>query len=201
MSADIVIKCDILEMMVAEFEARTSALPTFGYEAPEEALNLMKLAIRHVIGVVTLARADFNLLPSAEVAARAAYEASVRAAWMLAPPTHFEQEARWATHLRGEIDYLEKEIREGKEVMGIDMTGTEQRRDAIADFLGERVKAHRRTRSPASSTPASYARDAAGYWRTEDLPDLFLAVSDRARWSLQHLDIQRQRCWSIEDPG
>lgn len=134
MSADIATKCDVLEMMVAEFEARTSDLPTFGYEAPEEALNLMKLASRHVIGVVTLARADFNLLPSAEVAARAAYEASVRAAWMLAPPTHFEQEARWATHLRGEVDYLEKEIRERKEVMGIDMTGTEQRRDAIGNF-------------------------------------------------------------------
>lgn len=133
MSADIAIKCDILEMMVAESEARTSALPTFGYEAPEAALNLMKVASKHVIGV-TLARTDFNLLPSAEVAARAAYEASVRAAWMLAPPTHFEREARCATHLRGEVDYLEKEIREGKEVMGIDMTGTEQRRDAIGNF-------------------------------------------------------------------
>jgi hypothetical protein len=133
-SEDIAAKCDILERLVAEFKARISFLPTFAYEAPEEAQNLMRLACTHVTGVVTLARADFNLLPPAEVAARAAYEASVRAAWMLTPSTHFEQKARWATHLRGEVDYLEKEIREGKTVLGIDMTSAEQRRDGIADF-------------------------------------------------------------------
>lgn len=137
MTEDMDIKCDILERMVAEFEARTKPLPTFAYEAPEEALNLMKLACRHVSGVVALARANFDLLPSAEVAARAAYEASVKAAWLLAPGTHFEQEARWATQLQGEIDYLNKEIREGKEVMGIDMTNTEQRRDGLAEFHGQ----------------------------------------------------------------
>jgi hypothetical protein len=102
-SEDIAAKCDILERLVAEFKTRISFLPTFAYEAPEEALNLMRLVCTHVTGVVTLARADFNLLPSAEIAARAAYEASVRAAWMLTPSTHFEQEARWATHLRGRV--------------------------------------------------------------------------------------------------
>ena len=134
MTDDMAAKCELLERMVAEFEARIKPLPTFSYEAPEEALNLMKLASRHVTGVVALARAGFHLLSPAEVAARAAFEASVRAAWMLSPDDVFAQEARWATHLLGEITYLDKEIEEGTKVMGIDMTLTVKRRDGLADF-------------------------------------------------------------------
>ncbi|MHC1947309.1 hypothetical protein IF803_23295 [Bradyrhizobium sp. UFLA06-06] len=133
MNEEMAIKCELLDAMVAEFEALIGELPEFGYEAPEEALNLMKLAARHVTGVVALARAGFHLLPPAEVAARAAYEASVRSAWMLRPDDLFEQEARWAAHLRGEVAYLEKEIKEGT-AMGLDMADIEERRAGIADF-------------------------------------------------------------------
>ena len=100
MNKDMTIKCELLEQMVAEFEAVTSKHQMSKFESHDEALNLMMLASRHVSGVVAIARAGYLLLPVAEVAARAAYEASVRAAWMVSPEDPFDREARWATHLR-----------------------------------------------------------------------------------------------------
>ena len=43
-------------------------------------------------GVITLARTDLVLLPPAQVAARAAFEASVRAAWLVHAADPFERE-------------------------------------------------------------------------------------------------------------
>lgn len=130
---EISVKCTLLVKMVAEFEASISGYKSSQYEAHEEALNLMKLAARHVSGVVGIARAGYGLLPSAEVASRAAYEASVRAAWMLAPEDPLERECRYLAHLAGEVTYLEKEAREAK-AMGIDPTPSEERRDRLRDF-------------------------------------------------------------------
>lgn len=126
--------------MVAEFETRIKPRPTFGYEAPEEALNLMKLASRHVSGVVAITRAGYLLLSPAEVAARAAFEASVRAAWMLMPGDFFGQEARWLAHLLGEITYLDNQIEEGTKEMQIDMSPTVERRNSLASFHNKIVK-------------------------------------------------------------
>jgi hypothetical protein len=133
MNEEMAIKCELLKQMVAEFDRLTADFRMSAFEANDEALNLMKLATRHVSGVVSIARAGYLLLPAAEVAARAAYEASVRVAWMLSPEDPFDREARWATHLLGEITYLEKEIQEG-EVMGIDTSSTQQRRDGLLEF-------------------------------------------------------------------
>jgi hypothetical protein len=52
--------------------------PLGEYEADGEALNLLKLIIRHVESVVALASRDLVLLPSALVVARAACEVGHR---------------------------------------------------------------------------------------------------------------------------
>ena len=123
--------------MAAEFEAVTNKHKMSKFKSHDEALNLMMLAIRHVSGVVAIARASHLLLPAAEVAARAAYEASVRAAWMILPEDPFDREARWTTHLLGEVAYLDKEIIEGK-AMGINTSSSEERKRILSD-IGEAI--------------------------------------------------------------
>ena len=135
MTEEMALKCDLLEELVEELETKTGTLRRpFNFESYEEALNLMALACRQVLGVVALARTGFHLLPPADVAARAAYEASVRAAWMLRPDDPMECEVRWLAHLLGEVNYLDKEIDEGTKEMGINMDEAESRRDGIARF-------------------------------------------------------------------
>jgi len=78
------------------------------YEADVECFNLLRLIIRHVESVVTLASRDLVLLPSAMVVARAAYEATIKLLWMAAPDEPFEREVRWLAHLQTEEDYYMK---------------------------------------------------------------------------------------------
>ena len=105
-------KCDRLEQIIALYlKARTSLTPSYRqYEANSEAVNLFSLAIRYVEGVITLARTDLSMLPPAEAAARGAFESSVKAAWLVEPSDCFEREARWVAHLKGEEEYLTRQI-------------------------------------------------------------------------------------------
>jgi hypothetical protein len=73
-----------------------------------ETYTIMKLLIRHLESVCELARHDLVLLPSAVVLARAAFEASVRARWMLSPVDPYEREVRWVLHLRSATDHCGK---------------------------------------------------------------------------------------------
>jgi hypothetical protein len=118
MTAEIRVKCDLIDQMIAEFiAARNTVEDThFKYEAPREALLLFNLTIRNVEGVITLARNDLALLPAAEILVRAAVEPSIKAAWMMTPSDPFEREARWLAHLKSEKSYLEREIKELKQL-------------------------------------------------------------------------------------
>src|SRR4029077_3731485 len=119
---EIATKCDVLDLIIEEFLAAKNALDGSYrvYEAPFEALNLFNLTIRHVEGVIALARRDLVMLPPAELAARAALESAVRAAWTMAPADLFERESRWLAHLKTEEDTLSRAIRLGTS-HGIDM--------------------------------------------------------------------------------
>jgi hypothetical protein len=104
--------------MIHEFiVARNSADGSYQrYESNSEASNLMDLTIRHVEGVIVLAQTDLVLLPPALVASRAAFEGSVRAAWLVQPIDPFERETRWLAHFAGEEDFMRRQIKEhGKE--------------------------------------------------------------------------------------
>jgi hypothetical protein len=59
------------------------ALQLGKYEAEIEAWALFNLAIRHIDGVIALARHDLILLPPALMAARAGFEAAIKAAWLV----------------------------------------------------------------------------------------------------------------------
>jgi hypothetical protein len=57
---EIATKCDVLDLIIEEFLAAKNTLDGSYrvYEAPFEALNLFNLTIRHVEGVIALARRD-----------------------------------------------------------------------------------------------------------------------------------------------
>jgi hypothetical protein len=91
---DVLLKCELLEKQIEEFLAAKHALSGSyrNYEAPVEALKLFNMTIRNVEAVTTLARKDLVLLPPTQLAARAAFESSVRAAWLMSPADPFERE-------------------------------------------------------------------------------------------------------------
>jgi Family of unknown function (DUF5677) len=99
--------CELLDDLVARFLAtRRETLPPLGkYEAEIEAQNLFNLAIRHLEGVLALARTDLVLLPPALAASRACFEAAVKAAWLVDADDPFDREARWLVHLASEERY------------------------------------------------------------------------------------------------
>lgn len=104
---------DFADMLVARFlEARHSINPLGRVEADIEALNLIYLMIRHVEGVACLSREDLALLPPALVASRAAFEAGVRALWLLQPLDPFDRDARYLAHLRTEESFRERRLRD-----------------------------------------------------------------------------------------
>ena len=62
--------CVLLDRVVDDFIATCrETLPPLRYEAEREALNLFKIAIRNLDGIVALARRDLILLPPALAAA------------------------------------------------------------------------------------------------------------------------------------
>jgi len=104
--------CRELYRAVGLFLDARKTLPPLGrYESEVEAVNLFTMAIRHIEGVVALAREDLVLLPPALAAARAAFETSVKAAWMINVDDPFEREIRWLAHLKGEERFLERTSR------------------------------------------------------------------------------------------
>jgi hypothetical protein len=93
--------CDELEKAIGSFLNARSTLPPLGrYESQVEALNLFYLALRDIEGVVTLARADLVSIPPAIASARAGFEASVKAIWMVDADDPYECEGRWLAHLK-----------------------------------------------------------------------------------------------------
>jgi len=146
MTQQIPVKCNLLDQAIRLFSVARNALDgSYGkYEANSEALNLLNLTIRHIEGVITLARTNLLLLSPAEVAARAAFEGSIRAAWLVQPGDPFDREPRWLAHLAGEEEYLRRQLRDlgllgadGSELQGRLTTLTAFRRDA-GSLIAER---------------------------------------------------------------
>lgn len=111
--AEIAIRCDILDRAIPAFITGYKGAPegAWRYEAHVEALNLFILTVRHIEGTILLARTDLILLPPAMTAVRAAFEASVQAAWLVSPADQLTRETRYVAHLKRELDYIEKQRR------------------------------------------------------------------------------------------
>jgi len=90
-----------LEEAINRFPEANSQIPNPGmYESDVEAHLLILLIIRHVQGVITLARHDLVLLPAATAIARTSFEAAVRVLWVLNPHDPMQREARWLAGLK-----------------------------------------------------------------------------------------------------
>src|SRR5690349_14733468 len=95
--------CELLEQFTHRVLDARKTFPSLGeYEASIEGLNLMYLMIRNVEAVVTLAREDLVLLPSAMNLTRSVFEMAMKTIWMLAPEHPFEREIRWLAQLQTE---------------------------------------------------------------------------------------------------
>ena len=91
---------NLLETTIQRFLDARTTIPNMGrFESDDEAHLLIGLLIRHVEGVISLARHDLVLLPPAMAAARAVFETAVRVLWMLDPEDSFEREVRWLVGL------------------------------------------------------------------------------------------------------
>lgn len=100
---------DLLQIGVARFLEATSALPPLGkFESDIEALNLFSLVVRNLEGLAALAKTDLVLYPSAQVLARAIFEISVKAMWLLSPEDLMEREVRWLAHVAEEERVLQR---------------------------------------------------------------------------------------------
>jgi hypothetical protein len=133
---EIATKCDLLDQIIEQFIAAKDTIDESyrrRYEAHVEAVNPFNLTIRNVEGVIALARTDLVLLPPARLAARGAFESSVRSAWMVQPADPFEREARWIGHFKSEEKYLRGLIRE-RAALGVDATSTEERLQSVTRF-------------------------------------------------------------------
>ena len=81
--------------------------PDGEWEALDEAMVMIWLTVRHVDGVVTLARTDEVLLAPAWAAGRACIEAGATVRWLLEPADPFEREARWLARVNEDISYAD----------------------------------------------------------------------------------------------
>lgn len=96
--------CDLLNAAIGNFlKARSTVPPLSKWESEGEARNLFNLVIRDIESTLELAKTDLVLLPGANVLARAVFEISLKAAWMVAPDAPFQREARWLAHLQAEV--------------------------------------------------------------------------------------------------
>lgn len=125
--------CFALEEVLAGIGEERSSLTVGAYEADVEASLMFSLGMRQVEGVIHLARSDLRFLPAAVQVARAAFEACVRAAWLVDEDDPFNREARYIAHLKGETSYLRRSA-ERLETIGMDTAATRERADGIDRF-------------------------------------------------------------------
>ncbi len=107
---EILALCDDSDLLIERYLACVGTIRRTirRFEAETEVYTIMKLLIRHLESVCQLARHDLVQLPSAVVLSRAAFEASVRARWMLRPVDPYEREVRWVLHLRSATEHYAK---------------------------------------------------------------------------------------------
>lgn len=130
--------CDLIDDAVGRFLCeRIRALDSYPergrYEADRAALSLFNVAIRSVEGVLALGRTDLVLFPAAMMAARGAFETSLKAAWLVDCDAHFDRERRWLQLLETEE---RMEARLAGHLQKVGQTGADQlkRRDELRSF-------------------------------------------------------------------
>jgi hypothetical protein len=147
---EILTVAELLDHAISRFLDSLATPPTSGtFEVNDECLMLIALAIRHVEGVITLAKRDLVLLPAAWVMTRAAYEAGMRILWMLDPSDPFAREVRWLAHVKEGEQYY-KRMAEQLDRLGADSAGMQSVYENIRDF---RLAVEAKLPSPHSPLP------------------------------------------------
>jgi hypothetical protein len=124
----------LLESTIQKFLDARTTIPSMGrFESDDEAHLLIGLLIRHVEGVISLARHDLVLLPPAMAVARAAFETSVRVLWMLDPEDPFERQVRWLVGLEEYERYYDNLAKE-YDKLGVESADTRGLHRLIQDF-------------------------------------------------------------------
>jgi hypothetical protein len=109
--------CGLLDDLIGDFIRTRSEILNLGkYEAEAEAWNLFNITVRNIEGVIVLARHDLVLVPPALMAARAGFEAAIKAARLVDADDPFDREARWLVHLASEERYQSRSAKEWSEI-------------------------------------------------------------------------------------
>ncbi len=133
-TAEILHIVDSVERAIGQFLGARETIPPLGkFESDVEALLLFNLVIRDIEAILTLARTDLVLLPSANVLARAVFEIALKAAWIVQPDDPFDREVRWLSHL-AEEERLHKAVSESVAKSGGNPAAFKQRHAEIRDF-------------------------------------------------------------------
>ena len=144
----IIVAADLPDEAISEYYRRFPG-PVGKFEAGVEASLLVTLIIRHTEGVTELARGDLVLIPAGMVLGRAAFEAAIRALWLLQPDDPHEREVRWLAHYRdGERFYT------AQSVATSDLTEAIQARDIAGRLRDFRLGVER----AFDSLPTPYAQ-------------------------------------------
>jgi hypothetical protein len=115
------------------------------YEAHWEAHIQLLIAIRHLDSLVTLARTDLCLYPSAMVLARSALEIAAWVMWLMTPADPFERETRFLLRL---ADYAHNYRRLAKHTEDLGQENSAYRdRAATIQRLHDQLKAKLAERS------------------------------------------------------
>jgi hypothetical protein len=95
-----------------------------------EVMNLVRLSLRHIEGVTSLAKTRLELIPAGHAAARASIEVVAKAAWISDDNLISERRLRWIAHLDEETRVYERSAKGA------------QSSSAMAHEFGRVAKAH-----------------------------------------------------------
>jgi hypothetical protein len=137
------------------------------YESNVEARVIFFSMARHLDAVLTCARTEAALIPSAYTLSRAVLEMEVKLRWMLLPSDPFDREARFLAHLSDEERMWERHARDSGDSSGL------ERSNALMEFRS----------NVESALPKHIARLS----RIPSLYNMLVEIGERQRYAVYTL--------------
>lgn len=113
---NILATCDLVDEGIKTYLRSVNDEHLGRYESQVECLLNITHSVRIFESVLELARKDLVNIQSALILSRGLFEVLLKVAWILYPPDVFECEARYTSHLRTEIDYLGRSIKQNEKL-------------------------------------------------------------------------------------
>lgn len=128
---------DLLEKAISDF-AKASLYMNFEFQSGADniAYLLTSFIVRYVEGACLLAKQDLAFYPDAMVLTRAAFEAAIRALWLLNSENRNERDARWLVYLKDDERFYREAAKE-MQMIGMNVDG-EKDAEIMNSFISKR---------------------------------------------------------------